>query len=159
MWTIRYVDYFNIFLAELFLEIAEKRPRVLASEDKIEVSLLFESASLNDVKEQIATRRAIALSFGGFNETLRFFKDRLSVRPELNGDDLRRVKELIAIRNLIVHHDGLITDRFLIDTKWPAGRRGRRIVISEDSLERQYESMERVAAELAHAALAKIAGS
>jgi len=155
LWTMRYVDYFNMFLAELFLEVAEKRPQVLASEERIEVSLLFESTSLDEVKGLIAARRAISLSFGGFRETLKFFRERLNVRPELDSNDLRRVHELIAIRNLIVHHDGVITDRFLLDTKWPVTRRGKRIVISEDLLDRQYESTERVASELASAAMKK----
>jgi len=86
---------------------------------------------------------------------LKFFKDRLNVKVELDGGDLGRVRELIAIRNLIAHHDGIITDRFLIDTKWSGGRPGHRIVISEDLLEAQYESTERVASQLAAAALDK----
>jgi len=155
LYVVRQVDYFNLFLAELFLEIADRRPQVLASEGKVEVSLLIESESLRDVKALIANRKAIEISHGGLSTILQYFRDGLKVRVELEGGDLRRVKELIAIRNLLVHHDGLITERFLIETKWPKGRIGRRIEIVDDLLEEHHRSSDLVAAKLSGAAVAK----
>jgi hypothetical protein len=155
LYVVRHVDYFNMFFAELFLEVAEKRPQVLASDDKVEVSLLFESDSLSEVKEQIAHRKSIEISHTTFPRTLQFFRDSLKVNPEFDGGEVQRVKELIAIRNLIVHHDALITDRFLIETKWPKGRVGQRIVVSDDLLERHHQSSEEIATKLSDVIVSK----
>jgi hypothetical protein len=155
LYVVRHVDYFNMFFADLFLEIAEKRPQVLASEDKVPVGLLFESDTLNEVKKQIADQKAVAISHESLTKTLQFFRQDLAIRAELDGNDIRRAKELIAIRNLIVHHDGLMTDRFILETKWPRGRRGQRIEVSEDLLEPHHVSTEEIASRLSGAAAAK----
>ena len=155
LYVVRQVDYFNMFLAELFLEIADRRPQILASEDKVEVSLLIESESLRDVKALIANRKAIEISHGGLSKIIQYFRDGLKLRVELEGGDIRRVKELIAIRNLLVHHDGLITERFLIETKWPKGRIGQRIEVFDDLLEQHHRSSDVVAAKLSEAAASK----
>jgi len=158
VWTMRYVDYFNMFLAELFLEIAQKRPEVLASfEKEVEVSLILDSTSLQEVKQQIAIRKAIGLSYGGFNDVRKFFSEHLGVKPELDGNDVRLVKELIAVRNLLIHHDGFITDKFLLETQWSGMRRGQRIQISEALLERHDEATQRVAEALSATAVEKFA--
>jgi len=155
LYVVRHVEYFNMFFAELFLEVAAKRPQVLASDDKVEVSLLFESDSLREVKEQIAHRKSIEISHATFPKTLQVFRDSLKVNPEFDGGDVQRVRELIAIRNLIVHHDALITDRFLIETKWPQGRVGQRIEVSDDMLERHHQSSEEIATKLSDVLVAK----
>ena len=108
----RHVDNYLTYLSNLLSEAFRLRPELLRSNAKVEVDMILQHKSLDDLISVLAERKIQKLAYEPFTQVVRFFKSRLDL--EIAGEeDLSRLTEAIEIRNLSVHNACVINRRYM----------------------------------------------
>ena len=108
----RHVDNYLTYLSNLLSEAFRLRPELLRSNAKVEVDMILQHKSLDDLISVLAERKIQKLAYEPFTQVVRFFKSRLDL--EIAGEeDLSRLTEAIEIRNISVHNACVINRRYM----------------------------------------------
>ncbi|HEY9681068.1 MAG TPA: hypothetical protein V6C86_05750 [Oculatellaceae cyanobacterium] len=124
----RLVDNFSMYLTELFLEVGNSNPLIFLSIDApVSVGEILkiggEAAVQNLLEKKIA-----GLSYKSFEDQRKELKNRLNFEL-LSDTEALDVTELIAIRNLFVHNNGVVNSVFLEKCPWRKEALGDKIFV------------------------------
>ena len=107
--TNNYLTYLSNLLSEAF----RLRPELLRSNAKVEVDMILQHKSLDDLISVLAERKIQKLAYEPFTQVVRFFKSRLDLEIAGEEEDLSRLTEAIEIRNISVHNACVINRRYM----------------------------------------------
>lgn len=113
MLLVRFVDSFQKYLSDLIREVLRKQPAVLSSSHKslsLEEVLKFDR--MDDLLSDIIDRKVSDLSYQGFKVVREWCAAR-GIPIAVSENDLPKVVDYLATRNIIAHNRGRIDKRYL----------------------------------------------
>jgi hypothetical protein len=113
MLLTRIVDNFQKYVTDLIREVLKKQPATLASSTKslsLEEVLKFER--MEDLLSDVIDKRVNGLSYQGFN-AIRDWCSGRGIPIVVRDEQLPRVVDYIATRNVIAHNRGVVDRRYV----------------------------------------------
>lgn len=127
---VRSVENLLVYLSELLHEIFIQKPEMLRSQEHVALEEVLRHKTLDDFVQWAADRRVTDLSFRGWGDLDRYFKDRLKL-PIVTDNRLGEwFGEAVATRNLFVHRRGYVDERYLKVAADSGMRHGDRVEVS-----------------------------
>jgi hypothetical protein len=112
MLICRHVDNYLTYLSNLLFEAFKVRPELLQSSAKVDVNLIIQQRSMDELIRILAERRVEKMAYEPFNELRKFFRSKLGIQIALD-DDIKRLTEAIETRNISVHNGCVINRRYV----------------------------------------------
>jgi hypothetical protein len=112
MFFCRYIDSFLIYISDLLRNVLRKQPNILAGTEKIKTERLLKVSTIQELLDEVIEEQVASLSYAGFHDLCDWLRKRgIELCPEQH--DEADLVEAIAIRNLIVHNEGRVDNRFV----------------------------------------------
>ncbi len=121
LWVTRIVDALNHYLVKSLYRAYEKRPSALkakkesVSNEKV-IEVLESGGDIHDLVRQIAIQRVERLGYESLIGLTKYLQDQHGLDLDTNSAAFAGVKELIEVRNIIVHNNGVVNRTFLLRT-------------------------------------------
>lgn len=109
----RYVDNYLVYVSELIGVLFVARPETLRSTEQVSLADLLKQPDLDSFIEWYADEKVNRLSYQGFGEVAKFFRDRFGLDLLDDASRKPRLIAAIATRNLLVHRRGVVDSRYL----------------------------------------------
>jgi hypothetical protein len=109
----RDIELFEYYLTQMLFRVFVEKPNTLKSSEKIEIGEVLESKNLNEVVQKIAVKKVNDLSYSGLEGIIDFLNNKLGLGYDKNSISFRKAKELIEVRNIITHNQGLVNSQFV----------------------------------------------
>jgi hypothetical protein len=113
IWLCRGVDSFLTYLSELFALIFTTKPDTLKSGEMIRLDSVIEHKSLADFLATLAGKRVHDLSYQGMANLATYASARLGFEIFSDAEELAKAVRIVEMRNLVIHHRGIVTDSYL----------------------------------------------
>jgi hypothetical protein len=110
----RLVDMYLAYLTRTLAEIFKQRPQTMhfdAEERAERLDFILQHSTMEELIQALAEKRVESLAYAGTRELASYF-NRMKLPLFLDEREATIAKQLIEVRNLIVHHNGTITDAF-----------------------------------------------
>ena len=108
----RSMDNFVSYLKDILIEVMNKKPELLKSNELESVEFILSFNNMEDLKKTLIDRKIEKLLYKGIDELLKYFKDRLGLDLVHDTGDKMVLNQMIKQRNLIVHNRGIISNTF-----------------------------------------------
>jgi hypothetical protein len=108
----KHIDNYLTFLSNLIQEIFSQRPEILKSKEQVDIQLILEQNSMEEVIKVIAERKVQQLTYASFFELSEYFSKRLGLRLFYPKDE-SIIIEAIETRNISVHNNCTINRRYI----------------------------------------------
>lgn len=109
----RDIEIFEFYLTRMLLRVFLEKPGTLKNSEKIEIGEVLESKNLEEVVQKIAVKRVNELSYSGLEGIIDFLNTKLGLGYDKKSTSFMKAKELIEIRNIITHNQGLVNSLFV----------------------------------------------
>lgn len=106
------VDTFELYFTDLLYEIHLARPETLKSNVPVKVKEVLDCQNMTEFIQLAAEKRTQDLKRGHINEFVKSFKQSTDFDLFLN-DESEQVNDIIEVRHLYTHSNGIIDNRFL----------------------------------------------
>lgn len=104
-----YDAYFQDYLVSFILA----QPSCLRSKRQLTYERILEQLEAGTLLQYLAQREAHELGYKSFDEQIQYLRDRLGVKLSPDEADIPLLQEAVAVRNLIMHNDGVVNEIFL----------------------------------------------
>jgi hypothetical protein len=113
IWLCRGVDSFLSYLSELFALIFFTKPETLKSGETIRLESVLEHRTIAEVLAALAGKRVHELSYQGMGNLANYSSARIGFEIFPDAEDLAKAVRIIEMRNLVLHHRGIVTEGYL----------------------------------------------
>lgn len=145
MLYVKFVEHFLVYVSDVMRMLGDKYPNMMTGKEEgeavvgkgqaasVDLGRVFESSSLEALKQELIEERVDRLSRKGFQDILDWFgKKPRNVQLGLNKEQCEGLIQVIAVRNLIVHNRGVV-DRAYLSAKGAAGyKRGDVLMLTTE---------------------------
>jgi hypothetical protein len=90
-----------------------QQPNSLRSSEKVDINFIFQYSSLDELLVALLERKVRALSFQSLSDLNADLSRRLGMPLFADDNQRDRAVYLTALRNLIVHNQGVVDERFM----------------------------------------------
>ncbi|QUW92689.1 hypothetical protein [Streptomyces sp. V17-9] len=108
----RSVDSYLTYVSDVLTEALTSHPELLKSQEQVTFENVLRHDSLAEFAQWAAEQRVLRLSYKGLDEIGQYFEKRLGLKLCDDPESWDRLREAVAIRNLVVHRRGIIDERF-----------------------------------------------
>jgi len=108
----RSIETFDLYLLLVLREIFEISPEILKSETPIELSVIFEFRTFEEIISYAAERKLHELSFKSLSDLRKYISTRTGLELFKTEDIFATVLIATEVRNLIAHNDCRVNDVF-----------------------------------------------
>jgi hypothetical protein len=129
----RAVDSYLTYVSELLSLVFKERPETLRSKEQVQIDFILGFDSMEDLREAIAERRVERLAYRGMAELAGWMKETLGFELISDRDRFNVIERLVEQRNLIVHHRGIIDNRYVLKMGSADGATGEILDIKESA--------------------------
>ena len=130
----RHVDNYQSYLTALLMEVFQQRPELLRSKRQVSVEMILDLPSREDLIRAVAETQVHDLSYEPFEKLRRYFDERgIFIASD---EDASVIVEAIETRNIAVHNNCVINQRYLARVKCNQDRIGKTREIDVGALER-----------------------
>lgn len=126
----RCVDNFLSYLKDILIEVINKDPRAMKSDEKETREFILNFNTMEELRAALASKKIDELSHINVPEINKFFQKRLGLKLLEDADDMENLDFTIKERNLIVHNRGIVTSDFIRDVSYFHGKEGYYITYS-----------------------------
>jgi hypothetical protein len=109
----RAVDSYLTYVTELLTLVFRERPETLRSKATIRVDFALGFDSLEELRAGIAEEKVDDLAYRGMAELAKWVEDALGFALIPERGSRKKIERLVEKRNLIVHHRGVIDNRYI----------------------------------------------
>jgi hypothetical protein len=113
MCLCRATDLSLTYISSVLRLVYLKQPNALRSSEKVDVNFIFQFTSMDQLLLALLERKVRALSFQSLNDLDADFSKRLGMPLFANDSHRARAVQLVALRNLIVHNQGIVDEHFM----------------------------------------------
>ena len=106
------IDTFEVYLADLLLEIYYAEPNTLKSDAQVTIKNVLECQNMAGIIELIATEKINKLKKGSGEGFKKSFKSATNL-DVFEGDQMQSVEEFYQIRHLYIHKNGIVDTAYL----------------------------------------------
>ncbi|MER6836324.1 hypothetical protein ABT320_20455 [Streptomyces cellulosae] len=126
--AMRCVDHFLTYISQLLGLLFVENPHMLAhSNSEYKLKDVMRHADMDTFLRHAAESEVRSLSYKGMRELYRDVKSKFGFRIFEDAGDLNFAVEAVAIRNLLVHNNGIIDSRFKMELPKFADDEGERV--------------------------------
>ncbi|MEU0437245.1 hypothetical protein ABZ153_37710 [Streptomyces sp. NPDC006290] len=126
--TMRCTDHFLTYISQLLGLLFVENPHMLAqSNSEYRLKDVMRHPDMNAFLRHAAESEVRSLSYKGMRELYRDLKSKFGFRIFEDAGDLNFAVEAVAIRNLLVHNNGVIDSRFAAEVPKYAEDEGERV--------------------------------
>lgn len=127
----RGVDGYLTYVSELLSLVFRNRPETLRSKETVPLDFVLGFETINELQEAIAERKVERLAYRGMAELAEWVRDAMGFELVTDRKRLNDVKRLVERRNLIVHHRGVIDERYVRNCGEADGKVGEKLKLRE----------------------------
>ncbi|WP_158689400.1 hypothetical protein [Streptomyces viridosporus] len=126
--VMRCVDHFLTYISQLLGLLFTENPHMLAhSNSEYKLKDVLRHPDMNAFLRHAAESEVRSLSYKGMRELYRDIKGKFGFRIFEDAGDLNFAVEAVAIRNLLVHNNGIIDSRFSSEVARFKGDEGNKV--------------------------------
>jgi hypothetical protein len=108
MTLCRAVDNYLAYVSELLALVFRTRPETMKSREKVELDMVLQHKSMDDLVSWLAEKRVNELSYEGMRDLSAYLSKRLRFELFDEKDELDHAVRIIGFRNVIVHNRGVV---------------------------------------------------
>src|SRR6266498_59995 len=123
----RSVDNFLTYLSHLTKLLFQTRPEILQAEVQVGLADVLKLPDKESVIQYAIDEYVQKLSLHGLRDLSRDFKRRVGFQLFISDESLDRAVEAVAIRNVLVHNNGVVDARLAGASSFFSAMRGERI--------------------------------
>jgi len=112
----RAVDNFNHYITQMLYRTFTERPETLRTE-QIPVRDALECATREELISYVAEKKVTGLGHKGLSDIVDYLNRNLSLEFDESEKCYLQACAIVELRNIIVHHGGRVTNRFIERTK------------------------------------------
>ena len=140
------VALFDGFISDAFMAVLVCRPETMRSSKR---QLSYESIlSLQNRSELVsfmASREINEMSYKSIEDQAHYYRDRFGIDVGQSGVPIARLAEIRALRNLLVHNDGIVNRIYLEGLASPRYELGERVKLTSGEVESAVKDLGTVA--------------
>lgn len=110
--TVRSLSFLS-YLSELFALIFFTKPDTLKSGETIRLESVLEHKTIAEFLASLAGKRVNDLSYQGMGSLANYSSTRLGFEIFPDAEDLAKAVRIVEMRNLVLHHRGIVTAGYL----------------------------------------------
>jgi hypothetical protein len=138
MMFVEYVNAFLNYLSDIYIEFFLQKPSLLQNTEISFYEVLGFRNNIEDLIRKKASDKAFSDLNNSFKEVNNKFFQKFKINLCREKKDIERIHVAKETRNLIVHFNGIVNKKFLINTKLEFNL-DKKILISQKYLEKTYE--------------------
>jgi len=149
------VALFDAYLVDVFTAVLIHRPETLKSKKQLTYEKIIELNVEGNLISYLARREVNQLSYRSIAEQAEYYKSKFNVNLADSGVDIKTLTKIRAIRNLLVHNNGVVNSTFMNAVKHSEYQLRERIVITAEYWEECWQQLRTVATFMLNAILDK----
>jgi hypothetical protein len=106
--TAKSVDYYLVYVAKILALVFAARPETLRSKAEVTIEYVLQHRSMDELVRALADDEVNRLAYKGMRELAAEVKRRTGLALFSNSVDLEKAVEIIELRNLIAHNNGVV---------------------------------------------------
>ncbi len=126
------VALFDAFLTDVFVAVLVERPEALKSNKQLTYDKILELQQKGELIEFMARREINELSYKSIADQSDYYKAKFNIDLADSGVELTALIEIRARRNLLVHNNGIVNDKYMETVKNTTYNLGESVEISFD---------------------------
>lgn len=155
MAFVNLVALFDAFLKDVFFVVLTSNPATLKSSRSVSYDRVLEYESMAELIDYLAARDLHEVGYKSIPEQIEYYEKRFAITCLPPGTDVGALVEVRAIRNLIVHNNGVVNHRFLEEVPASSHALGERILVDESRFLESKRVLEDVVGEIVKNLIAK----
>ncbi len=113
----RAVESFQHYLSQILARVFVERPETLRTSEQVTVREVLECVDMADFVAQRTEKKVNELAYRGLAQLFEHLNKELGLSFDTSSDLFRTVRELIEVRNIVVHNGGRVNAVFLERTQ------------------------------------------
>jgi hypothetical protein len=140
------VALFDAFLTDIFAAVLIEKPEALKSNKQLTYDKILELQQKGELVEFMARREINELSYKSMADQSSYYKNKFSINLADSGVELVTLIEIREKRNLLVHNNGIVNDKYIEKVNCTTYKLGERVEITFDDWSACKEQLDSVAA-------------
>ncbi len=137
----RFVDRYLIHTSEVLAKLFTKRPEMMKSNEKVEVSMILGHTTMPSLISSLVERKVMDLAHLGMRDLAKYFDDKLNLPLFETEEELDTAVVAVELRNLVIHNNGVVNKRFMDRAPSFSCSLGQRIRFTDADLLLKHEKL------------------